>query len=91
MFRGTKINFVEKFELKIKSWNINGFNSALFGNKLLDNEFLDEVTSFDIVSLVETHAYGKDLYLPGYKPPFRRDRPIIKKVSEIFWWYCRIS
>ena len=72
------------YELKFKSWNINGYNSKYLGNKLLDCDFLNEVKAFDIVSLLETHAYGKDLQLPGYKSPFRRDEAPRGKTKKSF-------
>ena len=39
--------------LKICYWNIHGWNSKIVGNKLVDPEFLQKVSKFDIVTLSE--------------------------------------
>ena len=70
--------------LRIKSWNINGFKSKDLGNKLLQRDFLDETSNYDIVVLTETHAYGHDLSLPGFCLYLRRERKISKKCKKSF-------
>ena len=66
--------------IKVVSWNINNFNSRLLGNKLETNEVKSFLNQYDIVCLVETHAKkGDELTLPGFKKPFRIDRPITNK------------
>ena len=68
-----------KPEINIKSWNINGYNSGIFGN-----DCVSEIENCDIVSLLETHATGKSLSLPGFHEQFRSDRPLTKKLNKSF-------
>ncbi len=56
--------------MKISSWNINGYNSKNFGNKLCDSDFLDEIQNSEVVGLVETHVHNgvlDKLEIPGFK------------------------
>ena len=53
--------------LKILSWNINGFYSKLLGSKLCDQSFLERVSKYDILCLVETHEnQNSDLSIVGF-------------------------
>ena len=52
--------------LKICYWNIHGWTSKIVGNKLIDPEFLQKISKFDIVALSELHCENK-VSLPGYK------------------------
>ena len=47
-------------------WNINGCKSKIVGNKLIDPEFLDVISTNDIVGLAELHC-DKDVSIPGFK------------------------
>ena len=51
--------------LKIGYWNIHGWKSKIVGNKLVDPEFLQKISNFDIVALSELHCENK-VSLPGY-------------------------
>ena len=56
--------------MKISSWNINGYKSKLFGNKLCLSEFLHEVQVSELVGITETHAYDgmlENLEIPGFE------------------------
>ena len=70
--------------LKFKTWNINGCISKLHGNKFENKEFLDQLLNFDIVTIVETHALGKSLDIPGFYRPFRKDRQLKGKGRKSF-------
>ena len=61
--------------LKIVCWNIDGFNSADFGNKLEDKDFLSVVEGYDIITLIETHSANDDLSIPGFCKPLQLNRP----------------
>ena len=52
--------------LTICYWNIHGWRSKIIGNKLVDPEFLQKISKFDIVALAELHC-EKEVSLPGYK------------------------
>ena len=74
LFFITMAAFNEK--IKIVSWNINNYKSSTIGNKLQEGEVIKLLSGYDIVCLNETHAKKSDeLYLPGFKKPFRSDRP----------------
>ena len=75
---------LRKFQLKVKAWNINGYNGRDIGNKMLDPEFLKEVTPYDIVALFETHAFNTELSLPGFKLISRKDRRVKEKSKKSF-------
>lgn len=50
-------------------WNIQGYKSQILGNKLLNQDFLDEIKGSDIVGLAETHIHAQvlsNLDIPGY-------------------------
>ena len=70
--------------LKFKVWNINGHKGKDVGSKLCDPDFLNEVSSCDIVALLETHAFECDLSLPGFKLLYRKDRPIERNSRKSF-------
>ena len=53
--------------IKICYWNVHGRKSQIFGDKLLDPEFLQNLENSDIVSLTELHTEEKDIFLPGYR------------------------
>jgi hypothetical protein len=42
--------------LTICYWNIHGWRSKIIGNKLVDPEFLQKNSKFDIVALAELHC-----------------------------------
>ena len=44
---------------------IHGWSSKVIGNKLIDPEFLEKVSKFDIVALSELHS-EEELSLPGF-------------------------
>ena len=46
-------------------WNIHGFKSQLIGNKLNDPEFLDILSSRDVIGLGEIHSEG-EVSIPGF-------------------------
>ena len=60
--------------LKFFNWNLNGHSSTSFGNKLEDPDFLEMVTGYDVVSLVETHSSSNDLNIPGFAKPWQITR-----------------
>ena len=69
-----------KHSIKSMVWNINNFQSKTSGNKLLDDDFIDIAAKQDIVTIVETHAKkGVSMDIPGFREPFRKDRPLTKK------------
>ena len=51
--------------LQLCYWNIHGWSSKIMGNKLIDPEFLENVSKFDIVALSELHS-EEELSLPGF-------------------------
>ena len=58
-------------------WNIQGYNSQIIGNKLLNKDFLDEVKGADFVGLAETHIHDQvlsDLDIPGYERKHYKNR-----------------
>ena len=74
--------------LKFKTWNIDGKNFGKkrgeFGDKLEHKDFLAEIENYDVVTLVETHAFGMELRIPGFHKPIRKDRPISKNGKKSF-------
>ena len=65
--------------MQISSWNLNGYNSRTIGNKLTDEDFLNEIKNDAIVSLVETHIHSEisdKLCIPGFKLITAKNRPI---------------
>ena len=74
--------------LKFKTWNIDGKNfgkkRGQMGDKLEHGDFLQEVQGYDVVTLLETHAKGLDMCIPGFHKPFRKDRLISKKGNKSF-------
>ena len=60
--RCSQVNF-----LRIIQWNVEGINSTLYGNKLMNEQFQNTVLGHDIIALTETQC-GEDtpVSLPGY-------------------------
>ena len=55
--------------LNISFWNINGYKSRIFGNKLTDSDFLKEIDKSDILGIGETHIHDEildSLSIPGF-------------------------
>ena len=46
-------------------WNIHGVKSKIVENKLLNQDFLDVVSQYDIIGLGELHTQ-EDIDIPGY-------------------------
>ena len=44
-------------QLNFCSWNIQGYNSRLFGNKFCDQEFMKNFDNVDFVGVTETHMH----------------------------------
>ena len=58
-----------RVSMQISSWNINGYKSRILGNKLADEDFIEEIKGDLLVSLVETHVRGDNsevLSIPGF-------------------------
>ena len=56
--------------LKYCFWNIRGYKSTIIGNKLVHKDFLENIESFDIVGLAETHIHDgvlSKLSIPGFE------------------------
>ena len=56
--------------LKFCSWNIQGYNSRIIGNKFEDKEFLENFSDTDVIGITETHMYDEILdkmSIPGFK------------------------
>ena len=49
--------------LKLASWNVRGLSSK----KVQDNEFLNIVNKFDILSLCTSHLYPRPPWGRGYR------------------------
>ena len=61
---------VSSVSMKISVWNLNGYKSRIIGNKLSDEDFLNEIKNDAIVSIVETHIHSETtekLCIPGFK------------------------
>ena len=59
----------------IGTWNINGFNSKLFGNKFDDRDLHNAIKDHDIVGFTETHLpKDETLSLPGFSALFVKCR-----------------
>ena len=72
-------------------WNIQGYKSQILGNKLLSNEFLNNLEGCDIVGLAETHIHDdilSELDIPGYN---RIDYKNRKAHSNGKCWIWRFS
>ena len=69
--------------LLLTCWNVNGlYRRAQNYCKLKDREFLDSVSNFDIIGLVETHAGSEDnISLPNYDT-YQYNRPKIAKAYK---------
>ena len=55
--------------LKFCSWNIQGYNSRVIGNKFEDGEFLKIFENMDFIGLTETHMHTEILdkmNIPGF-------------------------
>ena len=53
--------------LSIASWNVNGLKSQLYDNKSICPDFIKEIESHHIVSLLETHCAPNEYFqIDGY-------------------------
>ena len=62
-------NFTTDGVIKHCFWNIQGYKSQILGNKLVNQDFLDEIKGSDIIGLAETHIHAQvlsNLDIPGY-------------------------
>lgn len=60
---------ISSYNINISFWNINGYKSQIFGNKLADPDFLSEIKKSDIIGISETHIHDeiiKELAIPGF-------------------------
>ena len=58
-------------------WNIQGYKSQIIGNKLLNQDFLNEIKGCDIIGLAETHIHTQvleNLDIPGYDRKHYKNR-----------------
>ena len=70
-------------DLIIGTWNLNGFNSKDFGNKLENIDFLNGIKNVDIIGITETHASKEHfLSIPGYSNPFMSSRKLSDKNNK---------
>ena len=70
--------------LQLCYWNIHGWSSKVIGNKLIDPEFLEKKSKFDIVALSELHS-EEELSLPGFisiKQKIRKKFILAQKSQE---------
>ena len=70
---------VSPVSMKISTWNLNGYKSRIIGNKLIDEDFLNEIKNDAIVSLVETHIHSEiseKLCIPGFKLVTEKNRVV---------------
>ena len=68
--------------LQLCYWNIHGWSSKIIGNKLIDHEFLEKISSFDIVALSELHC-EEELSLPGFISIKQKIRKKVHKGPKI--------
>ena len=52
--------------ISISTWNVNGINNSVLGNKLLNNDFLHNVKDHDFIFLTETWSVNTNS-IPGFK------------------------
>ncbi len=55
--------------LKFCSWNIQGYNSRILGNKFEDKEFLQRFENIDFIGVTETHMHSEiidRMNVPGF-------------------------
>ena len=52
--------------ISISTWNVNGINNSVLGNKLLNNDFLHSVRDHDFIFLTETWSDNTNS-IPGFK------------------------
>ena len=71
--------------MKISSWNINGFNSKLFGNKLNDIDFLNEIKNDELGNVVKK-IYINDNLSHYYKQLAAKGRRLKKNREIIDTW-----
>ena len=63
------VHFQPRDVLKLGFWNINGFNSKVIGYKLLTRDFFENIESYNLIGLDETHIRSSildKLSIPGY-------------------------
>ena len=68
--------------IKCIYWNIHGVKSKIVGNKLVNQDFLDVVSQYDIIGLGELHAQ-EDIDIPGYHLIKQKNRNITHKGPKI--------
>ena len=65
--------------LRYAFWNINGYNSKIIGNKLINQDFLQVIGGCDVIGLAETHIHTQildDLVVPGFvRVQFKNRKP----------------
>ena len=54
------------FRISLCAWNINGISGKILGNKLQNNDFLDNINQCDFVILTELWNQSQ-IEIPGYK------------------------
>ncbi len=71
--------------MKVTSWNLNGYKSRHFGNKLIHRDFISEIGNSDIVGLTETHIHKEilgELDIPGYSRIAYKNETITGKTKK---------
>ena len=71
--------------LKFCSWNIQGYNSRLVGNKFEDKEFLKQFEDIDFIGITETHMHVEVLdkmNIPGFHRLHVKNQPKNKKSNK---------
>ena len=52
--------------ISFSTWNINGLNSKVLGDKTKNKDFVDAISSIDFMFLTETWN-NKDIDMPGFE------------------------
>ena len=71
--------------IKFCSWNIQGYNSLLIGNKFEDKEFLKIFDDIDFIGFTETHIHTEVLdkmNLPGFHRIHTKNQPKNEKSNK---------
>ena len=69
--------------IKVISWNIQGVKSGSLGIKLSDPGFLDTISEYDIVCIIETHENDDtNLNIPGFIKLASVKREKVKRKSS---------
>ncbi len=53
-------------EISISTWNINGLNNKVLGDKTKNQDFIDAISNIDFMFLTETWN-SKDIDIPGFR------------------------